>query len=257
MGDGLARVRTYIAELHVHTVLSPCAEVEMLPPLIVQEVLDREINLIAITDHNASANVRAVQQAAQGTGLTVLAGMELQTREEVHVLCLFDTVEQLENWQAVVDLYLPDLPNNVDLYGDQLLVTAEGDYIRNEPRLLLTSADMSLHDAVEGVHTLGGIAIPAHVNRRAFSLLENLGLVPTDVRFDALEVSRHLNPAEAATKYPQLKGYTLIQSGDVHRLDEFLGRNVFVIEAPTVNELRLALAQQDGRVFRLRSLRVE
>ncbi len=87
-------MQTVRADPHVHTVLSPCAGVEMIPPLIVQEALERGIRLIAITDHNASANIPAVMEAARGTGLTVLPGMELQTREEVHLLCLFDTLEQ-------------------------------------------------------------------------------------------------------------------------------------------------------------------
>jgi PHP family Zn ribbon phosphoesterase len=251
----LIEMKTFIAELHVHTVLSPCAEIEMIPPFIVQEALDRGINLIAITDHNASANVRAVQQAAADMDLVVLAGMEIQTREEVHMLCLFDTAEQVEAWQSAVDLYLPDLPNRPDYFGDQYVVDASGDFVRHEPRLLLTSADLSLHEAVEGVRALGGLAIPAHVNRKAYGLLENLGLVPTDVTFDALEISRHLNLNEATIKYPQLKGYPLIQSGDVHRLDEFLGKNVFKVEAPTVRELGLALAQREGRSLAFRSTR--
>jgi PHP family Zn ribbon phosphoesterase len=249
-------MKSYIAELHVHTVLSPCAEVEMLPPLIVQEALDQGIELIAITDHNASANVRAVQKAAAGSGLVVLAGMELQTREEVHMLCIFDTVEQLEAWQSTVDVYMPALANNPEYYGDQFVVDENGDYIRTEPQLLITSADLSLHEAVEGVHALDGMVIPAHVNRNTFSLLTNLGLVPTDVHFDALEISRHLSPADAPVKFPQLRGYPLIQSGDVHRLDEFLGRNIFKVESPSVAELKMALAQQRGRSMAFRSLRV-
>src|SRR5512136_1809744 len=107
-------MQTLRAELHVHTVLSPCAEVEMIPPLIVQEALERGISLIAITDHNASSNVSAVQKAAVGSGLTVMPGMEVQTREEVHVLCLFDTIEQMSAWQALVDKSLPETPNNPD-----------------------------------------------------------------------------------------------------------------------------------------------
>jgi predicted metal-dependent phosphoesterase TrpH len=248
-------VKTYIAELHVHTVLSPCAEVEMLPPLIVQEALEQGINLIAITDHNATANVRAVQQAAEGTGLTVLAGMELQTREEVHLLCLFDTAEQAGDWQSTVNVYMPAQQNNAEYFGEQFVVDAAGDFIRNETQLLITSADLSLHEAVEGVRALGGLCIPAHVNRKSFSLLANLGLVPTDVAFDALEISRHLSLDEAPRKFPQLRGYPLIQSGDVHRLDEFLGKNVFHVEAPTVAELRLALAGQEGRHLTFRSTR--
>jgi hypothetical protein len=248
-------MKTFIAELHVHTVLSPCAEIEMIPPFIVEEALERGINLIAITDHNASANVRAVQRAAAGTDLVVLAGMEIQTREEVHMLCLFDTAEQVEAWQSAVNLYLPDMPNRPDYFGEQFVVDEKGDFVRSETRLLLTSADLSLHEAVEGVRALGGLTIPAHVNRKAFSLLENLGLVPTDVPFDALEISRHLSLAEAPLKYPQLLGYPLIQSGDVHRLEEFLGKNVFKVEAPTIQELRLALAQREKRSLTFRSTR--
>ncbi len=228
----------------------------MIPPLIVQEALDQGITMIAITDHNASANVRAVQQAAEGSDLVVLPGMELQTREEVHMLCLFDTIEQLEAWQATVDVFMPGLANNPEFYGDQFVVDENGDYVRTESQLLITSANLSLHEAVDAVHALGGMVIPAHVNRNTFSLLTNLGLVPTDVHFDALEISRHLSPAEAPVKFPQLRGYPLIQSGDVHRLDEFLGRNVFKVESPTVAELKLALAQQAGRSMLFRSLRM-
>ncbi|HHE71657.1 MAG TPA: PHP domain-containing protein, partial [Chloroflexi bacterium] len=83
-------MRAYRADLHIHTVLSACAEVEMIPPLIVAEALRKGLDILAITDHNATANAPAVRQAAEGTPLTVLLGMELQTREEVDVLCLFE-----------------------------------------------------------------------------------------------------------------------------------------------------------------------
>jgi len=96
-------LNTYQAELHIHTVLSPCAGVEMIPPLIVQKALDCNLNLIAITDHNASDNVPAVIKVAKGKNLTVLPGMELQTEEEVHALCLFDSMDQLADLQAIVD----------------------------------------------------------------------------------------------------------------------------------------------------------
>ncbi len=240
-------LKTYRADLHVHTVVSPCAEVEMIPPLIVQEAQARGINLIAITDHNTGVNVAAVQKAAAHTGLAVLPGMELQTREEVHLLCLFDTLEQLELWQQWVNAHLPPLENNIDYFGEQFVVDETGDFIRRETRLLLTSANLSLEEAVAQGLALGGLVIPAHVNRTAFSLLANLGFVPPGVPFDALEISRHLTPAQAQAKYPQLKSFPLIQNGDVHRLNEFLGVNLCHLAAPTIAELKLALRHQQGR----------
>jgi hypothetical protein len=247
-------LKTYIADLHVHTVVSPCAAVEMIPPLIVQQALSQGINLIAVTDHNSGANAAAVQKAAANTGLAVLPGMELQTREEVHLLCLFDTLTQLESWQQVVNVHLPPIENNIEYFGEQFVVDETGDFIRRETRLLLTSANLSLEAAVAQVLALGGLVIPAHVNRPAFSLIANLGFVPPDVPFDALEISRHLTPAQVCAKFPQLQNFPLVQNGDVHRLDEFLGANLCRLAAPTVAELKLALRQQQGRSLTIRPL---
>jgi PHP family Zn ribbon phosphoesterase len=241
---------TYRAELHVHTVLSPCAAVEMIPPLIVERALESGIRLIAITDHNASANARAVMQAALGTNLIVLPGMELQTREEVHLLCLFDTLLQLDTWQKTVDTLLPDIPNNVEYFGEQFVVDAEGDFIRREDRLLLNSVNISLEHAAEQVFALGGLAIPAHVNRKANGLIELLGLIPDC--FDVLEISRHISPQAAYKQYPQLNGHPLMQNGDVHLLDGFLGSTEFEIEAPCLQEIRLAIHSKNGRKMQVR-----
>lgn len=245
------RLKSYIADLHVHTVVSPCADIEMIPPLIVQEALARGINLIAITDHNTGANVAVVQKAAAGSGLTVLPGMELQSREEVHLLCLFDTLAQLAAWQAFVDARMPPLENNIDYFGEQFVVDETGDFIRRETQLLLTSANLSLEEAVREVLRLGGLAIPAHVNRPAFSLFANLGFVPLDLPVTAMEISRHLTPAQARAQFPQLQDFPLVQNGDVHRLDEFLGVNRFQLAAPTLAEIQLALRQEQGRRFAL------
>lgn len=238
---------SYRADLHVHTVLSPCAQVEMIPPLIVRTALENKIDLIAITDHNATANIVAVQRAARDTKLTVLPGMEIQTREEVHSLCLFDTLEQAQAMQNLVDRHLPNMANNPDIFGEQFVVDETGDFLRSEPRLLINSVDLSLKAAWEAVERLGGLFIPAHVNRHGFGLIRSLGLVPTDVPLAALEISRHLGVSEAAKTYPQLTGYPLIQSGDVHGLDEFLGSSVFRIKKPAIEELKLAIREEKGR----------
>jgi PHP family Zn ribbon phosphoesterase len=242
-------VNKYRAELHVHTVLSPCAEVEMIPPLIIRSALEDEINLLAITDHNSTGNIAAVIEAAVGTGIIVLPGMEVQTREEVHLLCLFDTLDQASAWQQLVDAALPDMKNDPEHFGEQFVVDATGDFISREERLLLNSTHLSLDDAVAAVHNLGGLAIPAHINRKAFGLIQMLGFIPPEIPFDALEISRHITPADFIASQPFPVILPLIQSGDVHRLDEFIGRILFTLEKPTVCEIRKALLKLDERDY--------
>lgn len=251
LGHVGADLRTYKAELHVHTVLSPCAEVEMVPPLIVRRALSCGIDVIAITDHNASANVRAVQLAARDTGLVVLPGMELQTREEVHLLCLFDHLSLLEEWQEMVDKRMPVLQNDADLFGEQFVVDETGEFVRREFRLLLTSADMSLAEAVAGVRALNGLAVPAHVDRKAFSLIANLGLIPADLALEGLEISRSISPDAARRTLPQVRGYALLQNGDAHRLDEIVGMNRLSMAQASIEEIKLALRGSGGRSVRI------
>ncbi|MFW5714408.1 MAG: PHP domain-containing protein [Brevefilum sp.] len=244
-------MNNFLSELHVHTVLSPCAGVEMIPPLIVKQAVDRGIDLIAITDHNASENIQAVIKAARGSGLTVLPGMELQTEEEIHILCLFDSLDQIESLQAIVNQTLPDIPNNIEFFGEQFIVDETGDFIRRKNTLLINSTHLSYEEAFQAVNELGGLFIPAHVDRQAFGLIYRLGFVPPEPQVDALEISRHITEEEAVQKYPQLADLPLIQSGDVHYLADFLGANRFTLEKPTISEIKLALKGERGRQFEL------
>ncbi|HEU4746476.1 MAG TPA: hypothetical protein VFS61_14640, partial [Anaerolineales bacterium] len=150
------------------------------------------IDLIAITDHNTSANVGAVQKAAHGTSLTVLPGMEVQSREEVHLLTLFETLQELEAWQKEVDASLPQLPNEPDFFGEQFVVDETGEFVRSEPRLLLNSTGFSIEEIFERVKALGGIVIPAHVERFSFGLFPTLGLISENWNLIALEISRQI-----------------------------------------------------------------
>lgn len=244
-------MKTFRADLHVHTVLSPCAEVEMIPPLIVREALERRIDIIAITDHNTSANVCAVQKAADGTNLTVLPGMEVQSREDVHLLCLFASFSDLETWQREVDLSLPDTKNNADIFGEQFIVDQSGEFIRSEERMLLTATRFSIDEIFTRVKQLGGLVIPAHVDRTSFGLFPTLGLLSENWDITALEISRHITPDKLHQQFPSSIGHPLIQSGDAHRLDEILGTTLFEIEAPTLSEICMALIGENGRKVRL------
>ena len=181
----------------------------------------------------------------------MLPGMEVQTSEDVHVLTIFDTLEQLAAWQKIVDQALPTIPNRPDFFGEQFVVDETGDYLYSEERLLINATYLSLEQVLAQAGALGGLVIPAHVDRKTFGLLGTLGFVPPELIFPALELSRHVHAEEAAQKFPQIAGYPLIQSGDVHNLEDFLGWNLFEMQAPTTSEIRLALLGVSGRSQRI------
>jgi PHP family Zn ribbon phosphoesterase len=239
--------RYIYVDLHLHTVLSPCAEVEMIPPLIMAQAQKLGLGALAVTDHNSAENVEGMLKAGQAAGVTILPGMEVETREEVHLICLFDTLEQDLAWQERVYAHLPDLKNNADKFGGQFVVDAEGEFVRENERLLLTPTRWSVEEVAFEVHALGGLCIPAHVDRPSYSLIANLGFIPPEVSFDALEVSRLTALDVARRRFPQVAGYTLVVSGDAHRLSEMMVRTMVKVEELTIAELRLALHGQNGR----------
>ncbi len=240
-------LKPFLADLHVHTVLSGCAEVEMIPPLILRQAKRLGLSLIAITDHNSCHNAEAVIEASVGTDIHVLPGMELQSKEEVHLLCLFDTVRQCQGWQEEVFQRLPDRDNQEKIFGPQFVVNSTGAWVKTEGRFLAGAADMGLEEVVSRVHAMGGMVIPAHVDRPSFSLLSNLGWVPESLQVQALEVTPEFIPKVGFQKWPQLKAWCLIVNGDAHRLQEMQTRTLFKINAPVVQEIHLALRGEQGR----------
>jgi hypothetical protein len=181
--------------------------------------------------------------------------MELQTIEEVHVLCLFDQIDQAQELEKIVSASLPDISNNIDFFGEQFIVDETGEFIRREERLLLTSANLTIRQAWDHVTRLGGLLIPAHINRKAYGLIQVLGLVPEDPPIEILEISIHIQPERAYLTYPQIAGYPLIQNGDAHFLEDLKGLNQFTIENTTVKEIRLAALRKNGRNHEILSQR--
>jgi len=240
-------LRFFLADLHIHTVLSACAEIEMFPEFIVERAQELGLGLIAVTDHNSAENAAAMLAAAEGTGITVLPGMEVQTREEVHVLCLFDTLEQVALWQEEVYAHLPPLKNKEDVFGIQVVLNAKGDVVDHNDRLLLISTSFSVEEVVQRVHGLNGLCIPAHVDRPAYSIIANLGFIPPDLEIVGVEISHLVGPKEARVRFPQLEHYSLVAGGDAHRLREMVQRTTLKAEEATVAELSLALASEGGR----------
>ncbi|MHB0912142.1 MAG: PHP domain-containing protein [Armatimonadota bacterium] len=212
-------------DLHVHTVLSPCAEVEMIPPLIVARALEAGLDLIAVCDHNSAENAAAVIRAAEGTPLRVLPGLEVESVEGVHLVCLFDEVESALAMQEAVYAALPRLPNKAETFGAQFVVDATGEFVRENTRLLLVPTGLSILEVTEAARGLGGFVLPAHVDRVSYGMLGVLGFMPDEPRFSAVEVSRHF-PEDG-----KIEGYALFRSSDAHRLEE-LGSGRTALDLP-------------------------
>lgn len=236
-------------DLHLHSALSPCAEKEMTPPKIIHAAKAKGLKMIAITDHNTAENAGATIEAAQGSGIFVIPGMEVQTREEVHMICLFPDLSSCLSWQESVYQGLPRQDNRTEVFGCQQVLNRHGQVVRELRQMLLVSTNMTVETVAVQVANLGGICIPAHVDRPSYSLMATLGFVPPGLPVSTMELSKHTSADEAAFLLPALSGYSLISSSDAHCLTD-LGANPSLIYCegpPDFEELKKALAKISGR----------
>jgi len=212
----------------------------MSPSTVVRQARGRGLDLIAICDHNSAENVEAASRAAAGTGLAVIGGMEITSREEVHVLGLFREDRLLSAAQDVVYDNLPG-ENDPHTFGEQLVTDEEDQVIRHNPRLLIGATDLTLDEVVRTVHDLEGLAIASHVDRPSFSVLSQLGFIPQDLALDGVEV--------CSATVPALPGdLPVIFSSDAHRLGEIGARYTrFLVENGTASEIGMALRRMGGR----------
>lgn len=241
----LRRIR---ADLHIHTCLSPCGELTMSPRAVVAAARAAGLDLVAITDHNTTENAAAAIAAAAGTGLAVLPGIEMTTAEEVHLLGLFEAGAELGPFQAEVYRNLPDVPEKMKFGGDQVLVDAD-DYVTGFcPRCLFGATRFSVQAAVDLIHARGGLAIACHVDRDSFSIISQLGFIPPGLGLDAVEVSPRMTAAAARAEFDAVGSLPIVRFSDAHRPEEIgAAATEFLVEAPSLAEIRRALAGAAGR----------
>jgi predicted metal-dependent phosphoesterase TrpH len=221
--------KQYWADLHIHSALSPCADDGMTPSAICEQAHRTGLSIIALTDHNSTLNCRAIMGYGSESFL-IIPGMELQTREEVHLVCLFGTLEAALAWHDFVYQHLTLKPNRPAYFGNQLIFNHKGDICGDEPNLLLVSTDLSFEEAFRDIKKYHGRAIPAHIDRPSFSVIGNLGFLPPDLALNVVEISHHYTTAEFRKKFPQYAGCRLIQTSDAHRITEIgQGRSGFYL----------------------------
>jgi 3',5'-nucleoside bisphosphate phosphatase len=218
-------VPVFSCDLHIHSALSPCGSLEMSPRTIVKRAQEEGLDIIAITDHNMAENgVRAGGFGGESAPL-VLFGMELQTVEELHLLIILGDEETAMELQDFVYHHLPDMKNDPDYFGDQVVLDERDEIVRFEERLLLNSTTLPLEEAVAWVKAKGGIAIPSHIDSPTFSIISQLGYVPDGVPFDALEVKREKRIKDIL-QFILPKDIPLVSFSDAHYLKDIGKRRI-------------------------------
>lgn len=238
----------YWVDLHIHTTLSPCGELEMGAPEIVDRARAAHLDIIAISDHNICDNYPAIAECAGGTPV-VFPALEVQTAEDIHVLTVFPDYEAAKSFQEWLWRKMPPIENDPEVFGYQVVVDADNEIVRMEDILLLQGVGYEVDEVVAEGRARGAIVALAHVDRPAFAYPAVLGPFPQDYPVDAVEISCRLNSDQANVWRERYPNMTFIRSSDSHMLDT-LGRanaTKMLLEAPTFGEVKKALAGLDGR----------
>jgi hypothetical protein len=219
----------------------------MSPRKVVAKSLEQQLDLIAICDHNTAENVAATMREGDRQGIAVLPGMEICSREEVHLVTLFEKIEDVLKMQEFIYNHLSG-KNQPEVFGHQVVADEHDQVLGENPRLLIGATGLSLIEIVNETHHLSGICISSHVDRPSYSLIGQLGFIPEDLHLDAVEVSYRVPLEKARDQIPDIGQYPCLTSSDAHFLHD-IGKvwTEFMIAEPSLAELILALAGTDGR----------
>lgn len=238
----------YAVDLHIHSALSPCADKDMTPNNIVNMALVKGLDIIALTDHNSGANLEAVSKCAKNSGLLFIPGMEVETSEEVHLICLLPNMKRVAELHYHICNALPAMQNRDDIFGKQLIMDENDNITGEERRMLITATSLTVNMVFLLVKQLGGVVIPAHVDRPSFSMISNLGMIPEELDIKYLEISRNCDKYAFRALKPELDGFSLIKSSDAHYLGDILERDSLLeLEELSVKGVIDALCSDAGK----------
>jgi 3',5'-nucleoside bisphosphate phosphatase len=240
------------ADMHIHTVLSPCGGLDMSPVNIIRKAAEEKLDIIAITDHNSTKHCRLTQQIGERFGITVLAGAEVNTKEEIHCLVFFENIEKADCFQQIINDHLSLVINKPEIFGHQFVVDEKENILYEEEHLLVAALELGLDELTDIVRDLHGLWIPAHINRLQNSIYSQLGFLPAGLQADALEISRSGDYGKFINEHPEIEEFKLISNSDAHNLDQ-IGTSLsgFYMEKPDFNEIARALSATDQREIKL------
>ena len=236
-------------DLHIHSCLSPCGDMDMTPNNIAGMAMIKELNIIALTDHNTARNAPALMKAAEQYGLIVLPGMELTTQEEVHVVCLFAEADDALAFDSYVYERLIKIRNKVKIFGEQIIMNEMDEPVGEEEFLLINATTIPFDDVYDTVRSFNGIMIPAHLDKSTTSLISNLGQVPPGSQFTCAEVKNLNKLHELVKANPYLEHCRIISDSDAHYLEDInepVHTLAFPNDRPTRREILETLAAPPG-----------
>jgi len=241
-------MKNFRADLHIHTLLSPCGDLSMSPANIISEASRKQIDIIGITDHNSTRQCELVNRLGRDKGIFVMQGVEVTTKEEVHCLAFFEKTDTLKYFQEYLDASIPDIQNDPLIFGDQVVVDEHEIIVYTEERLLSNATEITLEKLQSFVHQYNGIFIPAHIDRMKNSIYSQLGFLPENLKADALEVSRRSSPEKFAVIHPEIASFRLITNSDSH-FPESIGTvfNTLCLKEASFEEIKMAFEDTDGR----------
>ena len=204
----------FFADLHIHSCLSPCGDNDMTPGNILGMAVVKGLEIVAISDHNAARNLPAAEKIAEAYGLLLVPAIEITTSEDVHMLGYFPDVQTAVDFGAMLKEHLPAGKNKPAFFGEQLVMNEDDEVIAEEDALLIGATDLALEECAEKVRAVGGVPVPAHINRGSNGLLVNLGMMPPSPTFTTVEVWKDLPcPLEP------LDNKHVLHSSDAHYLE--------------------------------------
>lgn len=206
-------------DIHIHSGLSPCADNDMTPNNIVNMAYLKGLNIIAVTDHNSMLNIVPVMEVANSRGILVVPGIEVTTKEEVHVLCYFPSIEDGMSFQDLIYNSLPDIKNKEEIFGEQLLFDKEDNIVGKLDKMLLGSSKYSLEEIFRLVEKHSGVLVPAHIDKNSFSILSTLGFIPDNIDIRTIEVYE-FNKLKEMENVLTLDKYMIINNSDAHYLSD-------------------------------------
>ena len=208
----------YNYDLHIHSCLSPCGDNDMTPANIAGMAAVKGLQIAALTDHNSTANCPAFFKACKAYGIIPVAGMELTVSEDIHLLCLFDSLEAAMEFGNAVRGHMMPVKNRPEIFGHQYVMDEEDNILSEEENLLINATDLSLDEGSALCREYGGVCYPAHIDRTSNGAVAVLGTFPDWLSYTAYEISGSGHRESLEIAYPVLKSLRSVKSSDAHYL---------------------------------------